>query len=85
MNGARKRTGLPKHTLRLASVNAGSPTSREGAPRRTMLHPWHNQEELEERSWVNSLPRVERQQEQEHAANAMIERRRVLQGIARPA
>ncbi len=31
-------------------------TGGEGAPRRTMLHPWHSQEELEERSWVNSSP-----------------------------
>jgi ABC-type multidrug transport system fused ATPase/permease subunit len=33
----------------------------EGAPCRTIQHPWHSQEELEECSWVNSLPGVERQ------------------------
>ncbi len=50
----------PKRTERLLCANAGSPTGRECAPRRTMLYPWYSQEELEECSWVNSLRQVER-------------------------
>jgi len=36
----------PTRTWRLTSVNAGSPTRREGAPHRARWYPWHSQEEL---------------------------------------
>ena len=39
----------------------GLPKRRERAPCRTIQYPWYSQEELEECSWVNSLPGVERQ------------------------
>src|SRR2546427_11304601 len=73
----RRNKRAPKHTTRFICAKAGSPTSREGAPCRARWYPWRSQEEQGGMFLGQRLTfTLKGMREQEHADNAVINRRR---------